>query len=318
MNAPPASFKTMIKDGTIKRADAMKVRYSDIRVKEGFNLRDLDDEYETGIEALASYILAGGTFPALEVIALPDGSGVEVVDGHRRYDAIGRAIQHGAPIEWVSVVGFQGNEIERRARIYTSNEGVKLRPLEAARGFKRFRGMGLDTEEIAALVHRSRPHIENYLVLADAEPDVHVLVRKGAVSVEVAIDAIRKHGTQAGEFLTGKVDQARAAGKAKVTASTIHGRALPRKVVSPLISGVDSFIKGLDANQRAILIDIQEGRVAADTITVKAQDLITLFQAHGAVETVRAKRAEKAAKEALQAAPDTQAPIDLQQEEATA
>ena len=103
-----------------------------------------------------------------------------------------------------------------------------------------------------------------------------------------------------------------------MTASTIHGRALPRKVVSPLISGVDSFIKGLDANQRAILIDIQEGRVAADTITVKAQDLITLVQAHGAVETVRAKRAEKAAKEAQQAAPDTQAPIDLQQEEPTA
>ncbi|WP_313378111.1 ParB/RepB/Spo0J family partition protein [Achromobacter insolitus] len=318
MNSPPASFKTMIKDGTIKRADAMKVRYSDIRVKEGFNLRDLDDEYDAGIEALASYILNGGTFPALEVVALPDGSGVEVVDGHRRYDAIGRAIQRGAPIEWVSVVGFQGNDIERRARIYTSNEGVKLRPLEAARGFKRFRGMGLDTEEIASLVHRSRPHIENYLVLADAEPDVQALVRGGAVSAEVAIDAVRLYGAQAGQFLSGKVAQAKAAGKSKVTASTIHGRALPRKVVSPLISGVDTFIKGLDANQRAILIDIQEGRVAADTITVKTQDLLDLFEAHSAVETVRAKRAEKAAKEAQQAAPDTQAPIDLQQEEATA
>lgn len=318
MNHPPASFKTMIKDGTIKRADAMKVRYSDIRVKEGFNLRDLDDEYETGIEALASYILAGGTFPALEVIALPDGSGVEVVDGHRRYDAIGRAIQRGAPIEWVAVVGFQGNEIERRARIYTSNEGVKLRPLEAARGFKRFRGMGLDMEEIAALVHRSRPHIENYLVLADAEPDVQTLVRSGAVSAEVAIDAVRRYGAQAGQFLSGKVVQAKAAGKSKVTASTIHGRALPRKVVSPLISGVDTFMQGLDANQRATLLDIQEGRVAAETITIPAAALLDLFQAHGAVETVRAKRAEKAAKDAQHGAPDTQAPIELDPEETTA
>jgi len=309
MNAPPASFKTMIKDGTIKRADAMKVRYSDIRVKEGFNLRDLDDEYETGIEALASYILAGGTFPALEVIALPDGSGVEVVDGHRRYDAIGRAIQRGAPIEWVAVVGFQGNEIERRARIYTSNEGVKLRPLEAARGFKRFRGMGLATEEIASLVHRSRPHIENYLVLADAEPDVQALVRAGAVSAEVAIDAVRQHGAQAGEFLSGKVIQAKAAGKAKVTASTIHGRALPRKVVSPLISGVDTFMQGLDANQRATLLDIQEGRVAAETITIPAAALLDLFQAHGAVETVRAKQAEKQRRQAEAAATASQAEI---------
>ena len=318
MTHPPASFKTMIKDGTIKRADAMKVRYSDIRVKEGFNLRDLDDEYETGIEALTSYILAGGTFPALEVIDLPDGSGVEVVDGHRRYDAIGRAIQRGAPIEWVAVVGFQGNEIERRARIYTSNEGVKLRPLEAARGFKRFRGMGLATEEIASLVHRSRPHIENYLVLADAEPDVQALVRAGAVSADVAIDAVRQHGAQAGEFLSGKVIQAKAAGKAKVTASTIHGRALPRKVVSPLISGVDTFMQGLDANQRATLLDIQEGRVASETITIPAAALLVLFQAHAAVETLRAKRAEKAAKDAQQAAPDTQAPIELDPEETIA
>ncbi|MNL06122.1 hypothetical protein D3C87_1267500 [compost metagenome] len=318
MTHSSASFETMIKEGTIKRADAMKVRYSDIRVKEGVNLRDLDDEYETGIEALASYILAGVTFPALEVIALPDGSGVEVVDGHRRYDAIGRAIQRGAPIGWVAVVGFQGNEIERRARIYTSNEGVKLRPLEAARGFKRFRGMGLDTEEIAALVHRSRPHIENYLVLTDAEPDVHTLVRHGAVSVEVAIDAIRKHGAQAGAFLTGKVDQATAAGKAKVTASTIHGLALPSKVVSSLISGVDTFMLGLSTNQRATLLDTQEGRVASEAITIPTAALLNLFQAHGAVETVRAKRAEKAAKDAQQAAPDAQAPIDLNQQETTA
>lgn len=314
MTHPPASFKTMIKDGTIKRADAMKVRYSDIRVKEGFNLRDLDDEYETGIEALASYILAGGTFPALEVIALPDGSGVEVVDGHRRYDAIGRAIQRGAPIEWVAVVGFQGNEIERRARIYTSNEGVKLRPLEAARGFKRFRGMGLDTEEIAALVHRSRPHIENYLVLADAESDVQALVRGGAVSAEVAIDAVRLYGAQAGQFLSGKVVQAKAAGKSKVTASTIHGRALPRKVVSPLIRGVDTFILGLDANQRATLLDIQEGRVASETITVPAAALLDLFQAHGAVETARAKQAEKQRRQAEATAAAGQAEIPTEQD----
>ncbi|MNQ97028.1 hypothetical protein D3C85_1126550 [compost metagenome] len=80
---------------------------------------------------------------------------------------------------------------------------------------------------------------------------------------------------------------------------------------------MDSFIKGLDANQRATLVDIQEGRVASETITIPAAALLELFQAHGAVETVRAKRAEKAAKDAQQAAPDTQAPIDLGPQEAT-
>jgi len=176
----------------------------------------------------------------------------------------------------------------------------------------------LETAEIAAITHFSRIHVENYLVLADAERDVQELVRSCQVAAGVAIEDVKRLGTKAGDFLSGKVDPAKAAGKSKVTASTIHGRPLPRKVVSPLISGVDSFIKELDANQRAILIDIQEGRVAADTITVKTQDLLELSQAHGAVESVRAKRAEKAAKDAQQAAPDTQAPIDLQQEQITA
>ncbi|MNV43189.1 hypothetical protein D3C71_1348960 [compost metagenome] len=209
----------------------------------------------------------------------------------------------------MAVVGFQGNEIERRARIYTSNEGVKLRPLEAARGFRRFRGMGLDTGEIAALVHRSRPHIENYLVLADAEPDVQARVRHGAVSVEAAIDAIRRHGARAGEIPERQGRPGEGSRQNEVTASTIHGRALPRKVVSPLISGVDTFMQGLDANQRATLLDIQEGRVAAETITIPPAALRDLFQAHGAVETVRAKQAEKRRRGAQTAATVSQAEI---------
>jgi len=77
-------------------------------------------------------------------------------------------------------------------------------------------------------------------------------------------------------------------------------------------------MQGLDANQRATLLDIQEGRVASETITMPAAALLGLFQAHGAVETLRAKPAEKAAKDAQLAAPDTQAPIKLHPEETTA
>lgn len=293
MTTSPASFKTMINSGTIKRADAMKVRYQNIRVKPGFNLRDLDDEYEARIQQLVAYIIAGGSLPALEVVALPDGSGVEIVDGHRRYDALGRAIAQGAPIEWVPVVGFSGNSFERLARVYTSQEGEKLRPLEAARGFKVFRGMGLSPDEIAAHVHYSRTHIENYLVLADAEPDVQALVRSGEVTAKVAIEAVRQYGVEAGAFLAGKAAQAKAQGKARVTPSTIHGRALPRKVVSPLISGVDTFMKGLGGNEKATLVDMLEGRTAATHITIDAGLLLDLFKAHGAIESVRTKRAEK-------------------------
>ncbi|CAB3681261.1 ParB/RepB/Spo0J family partition protein [Achromobacter kerstersii] len=314
MTNPPASFKTMINDKTIKRADAMKIEYSRIYVVPDFNLRELDEQYEAEIQDLLAHILAGGLLPPLEVVAMADGSGVELVDGHRRFDAMGRAIAQGFPINWVSIVAFQGNKIDRMARVYTSNKNSQLRPLEAARGFKRFRGAGLDSAEIAAIVHFSRTHVENYLVLADAERDVQELVRSSQVAAEVAIEAVRKLGAKAGEFLAGKVGQAKAAGKAKVTASTIHGRALPRKVVSPLISGVDAFIKSLDANQRATLVDIKEGRVASETITIPTAALIDLFDAHGAVETARAKQAEKQRLQAEAAAAAGQAEIPTEQE----
>ncbi|WP_050489233.1 ParB/RepB/Spo0J family partition protein [Bordetella bronchiseptica] len=293
MTTSPASFKTMILDKTIKRADAMKIQYHRIHVAPDFNPRDLDDFYETDIQELLAHILAGGTLPPLEVIAMADGSGVELVDGHRRFDAMGRAIAQGFPIDWVSIVAFQGNKIDRLARVYTSNKNSPLRPLEAARGFKRFRGAGLDSAEIAAIVHFSRTHVENYLVLADAERDVQELVRSCRVSADVAIEAVRKLGAKAGEYLAGKVDQAKAAGKSKVTPSTIHGRALPRKVVSPLISGVDTFMKGLGGNEKATLVDMLEGRTAATHITIDAGLLLDLFKAHGAIESVRTKRAEK-------------------------
>ncbi|MCV6904871.1 MAG: ParB/RepB/Spo0J family partition protein [Achromobacter xylosoxidans] len=316
ITTPPASFKSMILDKTIKRADAMKIEYHRIHVVPGFNPRDLDEQYEAEIQDLLAHILAGGLLPALEVVAMADGTGVELVDGHRRFDAMGRAIAKGFPINWVSIVPFQGNKIDRLARVYTSNKNSPLRPLEAARGFKNFRGAGLDTAEIAAITHFSRTHVENYLVLIDAERDVQELVRACKVSAEVAIEAVRQLGANAGDFLARKYDQVKAAGKAKVTASSIHGRALPKRVVSPLISGVDAFIQRLDANQRATLLDIKEGRVADETITIPAAALVDLFQAHSAVEAVRAKQAEKERRAAEAAAAAGQASIP--EEETTA
>ncbi|WP_156329917.1 hypothetical protein [Achromobacter piechaudii] len=152
------------------------------------------------------------------------------------------------------------------------------------------------------------------IALAHANSDVHALVRSGAVKASTAIEAVAKHGEGAGSFLQGEFEKAKASGKSRVTPGTIHGRALPRKVVSPLINGVDAFIKGLDPNQRATLVDTQEGRVAPETITIPTATLLDLFQAHGAVETVRAKQAEKQRLQAEAAAAAGQAEIPTEQE----
>ena len=267
--------------------------------------------------------MAGGKIPPLEVRPRPE-SGVWLVDGHRRHAQIGRAIAAGAPLQdkngdvWIDVTAFEGNDADRTARVISSAQGRHLTPLETAFGYAKLARFKWDNERISRLERVSPQWVAKMIALAHANSDVHALVRSGAVKASTAIEAVAKHGEGAGAFLQGEFEKAKASGKSRVTPSTIHGRALPRKVVSPLISGVDAFMQGLDANQRATLLDIQEGRVASETITIPAAALLDLFQAHGAVETLRAKRAEKAAKEAQQAAPDAQAPIDLAQEEAAA
>ena len=99
----PVSFRQKILSKEIKRAHAMQVRYEDLHVEPGFNLRTpielLDGEEreqaEADDEALFQHIMAGGKIPPLEVRPRPQ-AGVWIVDGHRRHAQIGRAIAAGA------------------------------------------------------------------------------------------------------------------------------------------------------------------------------------------------------------------------------
>ncbi|MFY1912698.1 hypothetical protein ACOTB6_14160 [Achromobacter xylosoxidans] len=318
----PASFRQKILSKEIKRAHAMQVRFQDIYVEPDFNLRTPlelleGEELEQALaddQALFEHIMAGGRVPPLEVRPRA-GVGVWLVDGHRRREQIGRAIEAGAPLQdedgivWVDVVAFVGNDADRTARIISSAKGRHLRPLEVAFGYAKLESFRWDNDRIARLDNVSPQWVAKMLTLAHANSDVHALVRSGVVKASTAIDTIAMYGEGAGAFLAGKYDQAKAAGKSKVTASSIHGRALPKKVVSPLISGVDAFIQRLDANQRATLLDIKEGRVADETITIPAAALVDLFQAHSAVEAIRAKQAEKQRRAAEAAAAAGQAAI---------
>ena len=254
--------------------------------------------------------MAGGQYPALEVRPRAEG-GVWIVDGHRRHRNIGRAIAAGAPLQdkdgfvMIDVVAFDGNDAERTKRVISSSKGQGLLTLETAFGYARLARFKWDCDRIAAEEGVSSVWVGKLLTLANANTDVHDLILADLVKPTVAIAAVEKYGEAAGEFLRNR---------GKTTVSDIKGRALPRKVVSPLISGVDAFIKGLDANQRATLVDIKEGRVASETISIPTAALIDLFEAHSAVETVRAKQAEKQRLQAEAAAAAGQAEIPTDQE----
>lgn len=213
---PRKSFKSMIASGEVKRADAMKVRFSDLHLEPDFNVRLEGQALEDHIEGIKQFILDGGVLPPIEVRPREEG-GVWVVDGHCRTNGYQRAIDAGAPIEWVEVRAFTGNDVDRVARMVTSNEGLKLSPLETSLIYKRLRGMGLEVQEIAKRVNRTPQHVAQILVLADANHDVQQAVVDGVVSASTAIELTKEHGENTGEVVKKLVVKAAGKGRTRVT-----------------------------------------------------------------------------------------------------
>lgn len=299
------SIKQMIQAGEVKRADAIKARLDDIHEEPGFNLRIEGEDLEASIDALAAYIMGGGVYPALEVRPRP-GGGFFLVDGHRRRRALIKAREAGAPIEWVSVVAFTGNDADRTARIITSAEGRSLTPLEVALGYKRLAAFGLSPDDIAKRVGKTRQHVDQLLILANANTDVQRMVAAGGVSAATAVDMARKHGEQAGQVLQQELEKAKATGKDKVTAGTIKGKALPPKVVQGLVDEVDAFMEALPMDAKRTLAQIEakanEGRQVESMVLVDSNALLSLVLEFGKVRDARQKQAEKQRAKAAKAA----------------
>ncbi|VVE68794.1 hypothetical protein PCA31118_03041 [Pandoraea captiosa] len=288
MTAVP-SFKQKILDKEIRRADAMKIRYEDIHVEPGFNLRASLDLLEGDAlkaaqeddESLFRHIMAGGQYPALEVRPRAEG-GVWLVDGHRRHAAIGRADAEGAPLRdkvgelMVRIDAFEGNDADRTLRILSSNKKRDLHPLEKAFGYQRLARFGWNNTRIAEGDHVSPQWVGKMLVLASANSDVHRLVFAGKASASVAADAVRQHGEDAGAFLSGELQKAAAGGKKKVTAGSIKGRSYPHKIVSAYVERVGSSVSHLPEAQRHAIANSETDF----QVTVSAKALRDLLRGH--------------------------------------
>lgn len=252
------SFKQMIKDGEVRRADAMKVQLEDLHEEPGFNLRTEGEALESSIDSLAEFIAAGGQIPPLEVRPRVEG-GVWLVDGHRRrrallkLDAAGRLPrtpnkENPAILEaWVPVIAFEGSDADRVARIITSQENEKLSPLELAEGYKRLRSFGWSVEQIAKKVAKTRQHVEQVLTVGNANTDVQNLVAAGHVSATTAAQVVREHGDGAGTVLDAELKRAQANGKTKVTAGSIKGPSIPKPRLEAVHTASRKLIASLDA-----------------------------------------------------------------------
>lgn len=252
------SFKQMIKEGEVRRADAMKVQLEDLHEEPGFNLRTEGDALEASISSLAEFVAAGGQIPPLEVRPRAEG-GVWLVDGHRRRRALLKLDAEGrlprTPNKdrpevleaWVPVIAFEGSDADRVARIITSQENEKLSPLELAEGYKRLRAFGWSVEQIAAKVGKTRQHVEQVLTVGNANTDVQNLVAAGHVSATTAAQVVREHGDGAGKVLGAELVRAQASGKKRVTAGSMKGPSIPKPRLEAVHTASRNLIASLDS-----------------------------------------------------------------------
>ncbi|WP_336195311.1 chromosome partitioning protein ParB [Hafnia paralvei] len=229
------SFTSMRKDGTIQRRDeGMFIRLEDIHIREGFNKRVDDDRLREADDDLFQYMMQGGVIPALEVEPRAEG-GVWVVEGHRRTRAYQRCVEAGKPIERIAIVPFKGSDIDRIARISTSNgRQLALTKFEEAMVAKDLMAFNLTPDEIAKHMHRSRPHIDKLIVLATSNHDVQQAVKSGQVALDAAVERVKEHGEDAGQVLEEDVKKAEEHGKKKVTKSMVQ-KSLPVAKVRRLL-----------------------------------------------------------------------------------
>lgn len=294
------SFNQMIADKEIKRADAMKVRLEDIHEEPGFNLRQEGEDLEQSIDDLAAFIASGGQVPALEVRPR-SGGGVWLIDGHRRrraYERIADNIRDAAGELWLPVAAFTGNDADRVARIITSAEGRALAPLEVAAGYKRLSAFNWSADQIAAKVGKTRQHVEQMLVLSSAPSAVQQMVASGEVAAATAVEVVRKHGEEASNVLGGELDKAKAAGKTKVTAGTIAGKALPRGIVDDLVAQVGKFSSRLSLQDRVTLDAFHKGDITEGVVTLDVETVLHLELCFDELKRIKAAQDTKAREKA--------------------
>lgn len=319
------TFNQLRTEGTVKRADAMKVQLEDLHEEPGFNLRDLQAvdpdgvSFQDGIDALAEFIAAGGIYPPLEVRPRSEG-GVWLVDGHRRrmallqLDAQGRLPrapnkETGKLEAWVSIVPFEGNDADRVARIITSQQSRKLNDLEKANGCKRLAAFGWAPEQIAKAIGLTRQRVDQLLILASANTDVQQMVKAGNVSGTVAVELVREHGEGAGKVLMEEWGKAKAAGKAKVTAGTMKGATVPRGLLDDMHAIATTMHKSFKPDDLVAIERYHRGEITEGTVEISLE---AAMQFHLMLEEAARVLGEKEAK--LREKANKAAQLELAQE----
>lgn len=195
-----------------------------LEIEEGFNARPLNPDH---VAEMSLAMRNGATFPPLEV-RVDDGH-ILIVDGHHRHAAALKAIAEGFEIKALDCRHFRGNDADRVAHMLNSASGLALTPLQLGVQYRKLVGFGWTEKQIADRRGKTGQHVKDMIQLAEANSDVHQAVNAGLISGTAALKMVKQHGSKAGAVIQEGLEQAKAAGKEKVTPKALARSSEPRK-----------------------------------------------------------------------------------------
>lgn len=183
-----------LKDLSEGRTDQYRIDPRKLQIKEGWNSRDFSDPANlTHIAELAASIAEVGVKRAL-VVNMEDNIPY-LVDGECRYRAVMMAIEKGADIKTVPVVGEDryANEGDRLFNQFLYNSGKPFGPIENARHFKRLIDMGWQQSDIAKKAGFSGGRVSQLLELLILPVSLQKFITEGKASASMVLSTFKKH-----------------------------------------------------------------------------------------------------------------------------
>ncbi|SIR00073.1 KorB domain-containing protein [Aquipseudomonas alcaligenes] len=226
-------------------------------VEPGFNLRTLNEAH---VEQFANAYSQGLYVPPVVAeLSLIDGQPRLVIrEGHHRLEAARRAEQRGAGLPGLMVSEFKGNKADAVVLMISSSQALPLTILQRAEGYKRLAGQGWKSSQIAEKLGRSVQHVDQLLLLANAEEVIKDLVRDDRIAASTVIEVLNSTRGTANDpytILIGMLENAAARGKGRATPADARGATRTfrpgKKVIRPIFDALASLEAELEAAAEA-------------------------------------------------------------------
>jgi len=279
----------------VSKSDLFKVAPELLIEEEGFNPRGAfiegyfeQPKVQAHIRRLADSYKKGKYVPPIAVVVRDEQ--VFIRDGHCRNRALKLAISEGADIRKVEVLEIKGDEAAQTALILTSNDGLKLSPLERAVVYDTRIKWGWSPKEIAEEFGRTETHVKQLLDMLDMPMDLKQMIQKELVSAYSALELYQEHGEKAVEMVRAAAERKGngAAQPKKVTPKDVASKAprIPKKVVTAMHSSISTITQRLDAFEPS-----HDGE--AYTLTLSKDEFEELKELREKLAKLEAKNEEK-------------------------